>query len=42
MQLFKPTDLFLMADDQHINLEILKQHVSKLGLEPNTKYYING
>ena len=38
----KPNDLVLMVDDQHINLEILKQHVSKLGLESNTRYYING
>jgi len=31
-----------MVDDQHINLEILKQHVSKLGIEQNTRYFING
>lgn len=39
---FKATDLVLMVDDQHINLEILKQHVSKLGIEQNTRYFING
>lgn len=31
-----------MVDDQHINLEILKQHVNKLGLDQITKYFING
>jgi hypothetical protein len=32
----------LVADDQHINLEIIKQHMHALELEKECRYFING
>ena len=34
--------LILVADDQHINLEIIKQHMSKIKLQNQCRYFING
>ena len=34
--------LIFVADDQHINLEILKQHMNALDLEEMSRYFING
>jgi hypothetical protein len=34
--------LVYVADDQHINLEILKTHLSSLGVHNQTHYFING
>lgn len=34
--------LIFVADDQHINLEIIKQHMNTLDLEDKCKYFING
>jgi CheY-like chemotaxis protein len=39
---FELQGLIVVADDQHINLEILKQHAKALGIEEKTRYCING
>jgi hypothetical protein len=34
--------LIFVADDQHINLEILDQHMGSLELQAQCRYFING
>ena len=34
--------LIFVADDQHINLEIIKQHMHALEMEKECRYFING
>ncbi len=34
--------MIFVADDQHINLEIIKQHMNALDLEDKCRYFING
>ena len=32
----------MVADDQHINLEVLKQHMRAIGIEDKVVYFFNG
>jgi len=34
--------MIFVADDQHINLEIIKQHMKTLDLEEKCRCFING
>jgi len=34
--------LIFVADDQHINLEMIKQHMHALEMENECRYFING
>jgi len=39
---FKLTGAIIVADDQHINLEIMKQQTLSLGVQDQTLYCVNG